>query len=753
MDSFVKSLVYNSKRYFYIALSIFVVFSLGLVQWKNDFSTPGWFSKDSPRVHKLKDYVRKFGNQSTNYAVVGVTFPESEIDLGHIELLSEKISKLKYVESVESITRYKTTYYENGEIKTKKLLDRYPEQSDFLRNIENHPIPINHLISKDKTFYIIHANVNDEVDYKNLSTEFITTLEKEVNKYKKINADYMILGSLSVTHNFGEYSKIDNQTVLPVMILLTVLILFFRYRNFSLVLSSLVIIGMSSTSAFGILFYLGRTYNNVIAIIPGLILATAIAQTVHVFLAFNENFDESNSKEKALISSLSKNLIPTFLTSLTTIVGFLAISFTELMPLSSLGIGCAIGTALTWLNTYFIAPHLILKFQMFSVKIKDVSGQERNLLTGLVALIDRYKVSIFASISIISALCLFYSTKVVVDSDLLNYFPKDSKISKDYYHGKRKMEDAFRRYPLVIDSGVADGALNADFLRKVDQFIGYLFQQSEVKKVFSVLDNIKEMNQAKHGGDPRFYVLPNSTAEIKNLITDYKNRIYPSRTIDYRLSNDQRFIKLRIYTSLEGTKEFTEKTNIYMNFARSSLSLTIEEGGFFAIYNKLNDLVADTFSKSSKFVFFVIFLIMLISFRSLFYAVISMIPNILPVSIMLAFMYWQGIYINIGTSIVTAICLGVAVDDTIHFMYQYIKWRRSGNDAFTSLKQTYKSAGNAVLFTTFILVVSFGCFSFASFVPSRQFGFLSALGLTIALACELILMPSILLLLDKKKYV
>ncbi len=752
MNKFIDTLIKHAKLYFFLALSLFIVLSFGLFKWKSDFSTPGWFPADSARIKDLFEYKQRFGGRGTNYAAIGITFPEGKVDLAYLKKIEKDFLKVPYIEGVESVNNYRTIYKENGQIVLKTLSEKFPDQEVFLEKVKEYPEVRDHVISRDQTYYILHAWVNDDVDYKNLSTEFTRNLEKVIEENRREDHRYMILGSVTVTHTFAEYSKSDNMIILPLMMFLAIALLYWRYRNFIVVALSLGVVTMSTVSAYGFLFYIGRTFNNVLVIIPGLLLATIIAQTVHIFLSFFHELNKHEKVEDALKYSFKENVVPTLLTDLTTSVGFAAITFTELMPISSLGIGCLIGTITALIYTHFIMPYIVIKFHHHFRRLKNKTENETSILTPLPSFIQKYKMPLMIVLSSITIWSLIISPKVVVDSDLLDYFPADSQVRLDYDHGYEKMHGAFRRFPFVVDSGKENGIYDPTFLKKVELFTAYMYSNPETKIVYSALDNIKETNKAIHDNDPKFYVIPETEKEVKGHIELYESLLPPGKKLRSRISMDNRYLNLRIYTSLESSKEYTDNTNRYMKYAMDTWGLKVQEGGFFAIYNKLNDLVAETFANSSIFVFIVIFIVMLLAYRNFFYACIGMIPNIVPVSMMLTFMYYTGINLNLGNSIVTAICLGVAVDDTVHFMHHYVTLRRSGKNAYDALAYTYQHAGNAILFTTVVLTISFGCFMLAEFIPNKQFGLLCALGLVVALVLEIFLLPTLLLMFDKKVF-
>ena len=138
-------------------------------------------------------------------------------------------------------------------------------------------------------------------------------------------------------------------------------------------------------------------------------------------------------------------------------------------------------------------------------------------------------------------------------------------------------------------------------------------------------------------------------------------------------------------------------------------------------------------------------ILMALFFKSIKLGILSMIPNVMPPLIGAGFMTLAGIHIDVGTILITSVCLGIAVDDTIYFLANYNRLTRSGVSSYNAVLDIFKNTGNALIWTTVILVVGFGCFLFGSFVPNIHFGIMTAIILGVALILDLVLLPAILL--------
>ena len=169
------------------------------------------------------------------------------------------------------------------------------------------------------------------------------------------------------------------------------------------------------------------------------------------------------------------------------------------------------------------------------------------------------------------------------------------------------------------------------------------------------------------------------------------------------------------------------------------------------LYQSNNELVVKSFLVSVCLAIFLVGILMLIGLGSVKIGLLSIIPNAAPLVIGSGFVYLYGATLDIGSAVVGSVCLGIAVDDTIHFLANYQKFRDSGDDPRISIAKVFTNTVPALITTTVVLVAAFGCFVFASFVPNQKFGIFVAFILMVALVADLLLLPAILLLMDKKK--
>jgi len=301
---------------------------------------------------------------------------------------------------------------------------------------------------------------------------------------------------------------------------------------------------------------------------------------------------------------------------------------------------------------------------------------------------------------------------------------------------------------LVIDSQKTDGVKSAEFLQKVENYANQLRADENITRVRSVLEVVKKMNQVFNSDKKEFYKIPNDSKKIADILFFYSLGLPEGVDLKNQYSIDGRYLRLSLTWTIESSKEGNAKLTEVLNMARMN-DLSVSPGGNFPIYNSINDKIVSSFVNSIGMGLVLMTLLMLIVFRSFKLAFISMFPNFMPLIVGGGLMYLNGTYIDIGSSIVYAVSLGIAVDDTIHFIASFHHYYSSGLGTEKSIENTLNETGRALITTTLLLAVGFGAFVFAEFIPSRNFGMYCTTILVFALICDLLFLPAILLKLNK----
>jgi len=301
-------------------------------------------------------------------------------------------------------------------------------------------------------------------------------------------------------------------------------------------------------------------------------------------------------------------------------------------------------------------------------------------------------------------------------------------------------------YILIADSGKTDGIKDPEFLRTVEKFYEdyQLKFPKDVRHVSSLLDTIKRYNKIMN----QIEVIPESRNLVAQYLLLYSMGLPQGMEITDQMDFDQRKLRITVLTNIvDNTKDMK-----MINFAKEwwgntpyAMTLT----GQTAMYAYMAKDVTATLIYSLSLTILIVSIMMLLIFKRLKILWILLLPNLLPVILVIGVMGWLGLTIDMGVAIAGAIIIGVAVDDTIHFLVKYFDSRKRGLSMADTFDEVLHYAGKAIFFTTVVLSLSFSVFAFSTFTPNQNFGVVTATALVIALIIDLLYLPALLHMADK----
>jgi predicted RND superfamily exporter protein len=717
---------------------------------KTDFTARVWHQEDSPEIQEINRYEEYFGGDEI--FILGVDFKNNIFNADNIDQvkkLTQQLGNLPDVTRVNSLANFNDIKFSEGQIEITHLI---PEYTSSLKLVEQRADQIeeiqNVLVNKNKNFVLFFIQLKpsfgknpDYGPYTKALTELMT------NSFKEGEIQWYPLGNVAIANAFKEVAVSDNLLLLPILFSLIALLLLLYFRSFLGVFIPLSIAFISVGESLGFMALMGYKLSNITASISGILLSICLAESIHLITIFYQKRDENFSLKDSLLYSLHYNFTPTLLTSLTTAISFLSITNTELLPIFQLGITTAFGVLIAWINTYILVPSLILLTPHILHK-KFIPGK-RFLQIDLTQFIVKNSRSITIVFVIATITSLVLSFKNEANSDPLNYFSPKTKIRTDYDFAESQL-GSLRMLNVVIDSGSTDAAKNAQFLKTVDSFITEIKGFPFVLKVNSVVTTLKKLHQNINNNDEKFFSIPDTKEKVAELLLLYSLGTPTGSGLESFISHDHRYLNIEIRWQVTDMNDSIKKNALIQNVAKK-YNLNAKASGTFALFAGVNDKVISTFFGSIWIDLLTITLILYLVFRSFTYCILAIIPNVVPLLFVGAYTAVSKIYIDAGACIVFSICLGIAIDDTVHFMTHYVPNLKKSHSVTEALKLTYLQTGEAINLTSLILIMSFSSFMFADFLPNQNFGILSSLVLFFALIADLLFLPAILVLLPHKR--
>lgn len=510
-----------------------------------------------------------------------------------------------------------------------------------------------------------------------------------------------------------------------------------------------VIMGLGAT--LGLMALAEVPFTLTSSMLPSILLSVGLTAPIHFMVVFFK-YQKRIGRMRAIIRTLGHSGLPIIMTSLTTIVGLLSFSFTEIAPIAHLGIFAAIGIAICLVLTLVFLPALL------SI-LKVLPGKEREMLyetsiynrmltwmgrTGIHHAHDIYILSFIAFIIILPGFFKFNFSH-----NMLHYFSEDDPFIEQTI----LIEDetsGFRALEVVIDTGKEKGILDHAFLNNLEELEDFALDQNGISgrpytgNIISILDIVKKTNQTWHGDDPGHHTIPQDDYLIERQLTEFK-QAEPDYLKNY---TDQDF-RLARFTAMMYWKDaaldvlFVKKLE---NFASRLFGKDVKVvvTGAVSINSKVIDSMMGNLATGYFLAFFIIALFMIIAVGDVKLGLVAMIPNMYPIIAGLGLMGLLDIPLNTYNLIGGSIVIGVAVDDTIHFFHNFRNYYIKTGDVEIAVNETLRSAGRALITTTLILVCCFWLRLFSPLKVISDFGLIMGFSLLVAFLADVMLAPALL---------
>lgn len=745
-------IVEHPKKLLVFSLFFIACFLPGLAQFNEKYDVRIWFVETDPEIEKLNAFERHFGNDENlvfaMYSPSGIFDQES---MAQLYKLTEKAWLIPEVLRVDSLTNYSDTYGEEDDIFVEPFISEGEWEDSYLderrERALGHRVLPDYLISKDGKSAMVFARLvptlQGSPNYQKIvekARELIKEMETEGT-----DSEFHLIGEAAVNDAFREVSWNDSELIIPIMFAVIILYMLFTFRSVLATLLPLILIGSSIMVTFGICFYLGMSYNQILSILPGILVAISIADSVHLIVSYLQFKGMGHDNKSAGLRAIQKNLMPTLLTTLSTMMGFWSLLITELVPIREMGLLAGFGTCVAWILTMtLIAPAMIV----FPLKVSHHFKIFNQDLTPLpwalkaTSLFQKWAGTIVFLFVTTAGISIWMGTKVDINSNPYEYFTENiplkraNEFVKDVFGGNAGPE-------LVFESGKVDGIKDPRWLAKVGEVKQWLDDKEYVNKTLDIIDIVKDTHKALNGGDPQYYVMPMEQKTIAEELFLYTMSLPQGMDLNNRMTLDNESMRMSVLWSVYDTRGWLKHVD-EIEDKMKEVGLKGHATGKFLLFQRMMDYVVMTFLQSITMAMLLISLLMMLLLRSFKLGILSLFPNILPLIYGAAFMYLAKIDLNIGSSLVASVCLGIAVDDTIHFLTHYYRLRKEGFSIFDSIARVFTFTGSALAMTTVILVTSFGLFVIGDFIPNVHFGMLAAFVLTIALVTDVVFLPALL---------
>ena len=533
----------------------------------------------------------------------------------------------------------------------------------------------------------------------------------------------------------------DTLTFVPATLAIGLSLIAWMFRRWLAVMAAVAVMLSTVGTALAVLVVAGHPFTLVTAILPPLMVALSVALLIHWYnaLAFADRRGALGLQR--ILQAWGAIQKPALFTALTTAAGLASLSMSPIPPVRALGQAAAVGVLVLYVLVIWILPAVFARW--------DRDGWYRpragiGVLDRPVAVLRnlgmRHSVAVLSVTLLLLALGAPRIADIEVETDLFRFFKEDHPISQANQLFKDRLT-GITTLEVVFDAPYRDDFKKIEPLQQIEGFRNWVAALPEVDRAITMVDVIEEMHWGFHAEDPDYRRLP----DRENLIAQYLF-IYDGADLFELVDRDFQMTRVLLNLNVSGAREINaaiSKIDDYL--VRLELGdMGFRTAGFGRLFGDQERLLIQGQVRGLALAILLIFILMVVLWRSVPAAALCMVPNLSPILLIFIAMGLFGLWLDMATAMIAGVAVGIAVDDTIHVYHGYRSRRAAGRSHVWALARTYQHTGRAVTATTLILCAQFLVLTGSEFVPTVEFGLLTAVGLLTALLFDLLVLPALL---------
>ncbi len=718
-----------------------------------------FFSKDNPQLAAF-DNLQDTYTKSDNVLIMllpknGKVMTRETITA--VKELTEAAWQTPYSIRVDSIANFQHTHARDDDLIVEDLIDDpaalSPGELAEKGEIAVHePLLVNRLISPDQ--HATGVNITMELPGVHPTSEVPEVagfVRKMVADFEQRYPDieFYTTGVVMMNNAFPEASIKDSQTLTPLALAAIVLALVLFLRTISGAITTIVLIFMSIVAAMGSAGWLGIQLTTPTMSAPTMILTLAVADAIHFLSTMLFRMRHGDSKDAAIVESMRINFHPIFLTSFTTVIGFLSMNFSDAPPFRDLGNITAMGVAYAFFLSVTFLPAMI---SVLPVRARPHKTRSLHVMDKIAEFTIRYRHPLLLGIGLLIIGLTILAPRNQLNDNFVQYFDESIKFRRDTDKVAENLAGLYF-IDYSLDSKTPGGISDPAFLRKVESFANWYRQQPETKHVNVITDVFKRLNRNMHGDDPAYDKLPENRELAAQYLLLYEMSLPYGLDLNNQINIDKSATRMSVSLETLTTTQALALEERAQQWMKQHIPELVTHGASPTIMfahigmRNIKSMLSGTFVA-----LVLISLTLIIALRSLRIGLLSLIPNLAPAAMAFGVWYLVRGEIGLALSVVVAMTLGIVVDDTIHFLSKYLRARREqGLGPEDAVRYAFSSVGSALWVTTFVLIAGFLVLSRSAFELNASMGLMTAITIAIALFVDFFFLPPLLLQLDKEK--
>jgi len=705
------------------------------------------FPEGHPAVEMFDEVSDKYGAAEFIVFVLGDENMADVTSLRLVDSLTNAFAGIDGVEKVRSITNVEEIRGEGFTIEVGQLvpdIPRTPEEAEQIRQkIAEHPRYVGTLISDDFRYANILIQLTTDADQ--------TAVVREVKRIRfntNIPGESYLTGSPVLIEEIADRMQGDIMKLLPFVTIIVMLILFWGFRSKRGVGLPLLIVFISLICTIGFSAWIGQPLSIVSTALPVLLVSVGSAYAIHFLARYYEDQYEGMPKDDAISESTVNVGLAIIMAGITTAVGFSSLGLSQLSVVRDFGLLTAFGIliALVISVTFLPAALLVIK-KPTHFKSAEKRAWIDWFLGTISSLVQRHYGYVLVAVAIIIGLSIYIIPSIQPETNYITFFPANSEIREAHNLVNEEFGGA-SSLEIVINTGEPNGIENPDFLQQIKLFQEEVADIRQMGNPLSVVNLLEEENKALHGNDPEYNRLPESGIAQYLLLLESDDDAILEDFIDF----DHQELRIQVMNgsvrSTE-TREILEEVNatVQRYFGNTNYDVTVT--GVPVLSEQLIDLILSSQIRSLISAVLFAFIVTSLLLKSPRRGFFCSLPIAVTVLVNFGIMGWSSIPLDVATSMIASVAVGIGIDYSIHFYTRYQEEKKKSGDVEQSLESAIHTVGRANYFNAIAVTAGFLVLLISTFPPLRMFGLLSSATMVLSFIGAMVLLPSLIIAFDK----
>jgi uncharacterized protein len=555
-----------------------------------------------------------------------------------------------------------------------------------------------------------------------------------------------------------EAVKSDLTLFLPLTLVFIAFLLWLCFRSFVVVALLLSAIGIGLLWLMGLMAWFESHFTILALMLPTLMVAIGCSYMVHVINQIGISHcglqnvpasrptagDEQSAirnPRSAIEEALRFISLPVIVSALTIIAGFLSLAFTKIPAIRSTAIYSAIGAAFTMILSLTFIPAALALMGGRAIRFRvGLAGGMVRLLEGVGRWSTSNQIPLYILTATLVVISAIGASRVVIDIDYFHFSKPNSETSVGLAEVNKRLSGAVN-FDIIVEGKSAGAIETPEVLRRIAELQSFAETRRNangqgVDRTLSVVDFVKHVNRAFHDNDPRHYDLPSDESVIDELLSDRDQ-------LRQFLTPDGRIARILVRSNLSASQAMASSLREIEARGRELLpDFRVFATGTFVMLNRTSDQIAGEQLRSVTIALVTIYLTLSALFGSLRVGFTALVPNLIPILFFFGFMGWGGVELNLTTSLVASVVLGLAVDNAVQFIARFRRAQAATPELREAILESMRLSGRPIIYANVALAATFAIFFFSNFKPIASFGLLSAVTIIGCLVEDLVLLPA-----------